>query len=173
MASLIKAGDKHAFREFYNLYATKIFSFSRSYLKSKSEAEELVQVVFVKLWEGRNEIKEYLSIRSYLYKITVNHIYNILKRRHFQVDQTDADPFSEKHDNTTLDQIYYSNLKESIDNLIEQLPEQRKIIFKLSRFEGLSHEQIATKLQLSVRTVESQVYKAIKILKENLKNDFL
>lgn len=172
LASRIKTGDKAAFRQFYNLYSKQIYGFALSYLKSKSEAEEIIQTVFVKIWETRNDIREGTSLKSYLYKITVNHIYNYLKYK--KVRSSSANELrSSDSDNSTLEKIYYNNLEENIQLLIEQLPEQRKVIFKLSRLEGLSHEEIARRLQISVRTVESQVYKALKFLKENLKEELL
>jgi RNA polymerase sigma-70 factor (family 1) len=172
LASQIKNGNSEAFKLFYNLYKHKIFNFAYHYLKSASDAEETVQVVFVKLWEGRKEIKEHLSIRSYLFKITINHIYNNLKRKQTHLSYKDSELLKDGFDHSTQDNIYYDNLKENLDSWISQLPEQRRIIFKMSRIDGMSHDEIAKQLQLSVRTVESQVYKALKFLKSHLKDDF-
>ena len=174
LASKIKHGNKQAFREFYDLYKNKIYSFSYAYLKSKSESEEIVQIAFIKLWENRDLIKEHLSIKNYLYKITVNHIYNVLKEK--KVHGTDF--ITDENivflpDDSTENLILYLNLKEKIDQLVLLLPEQRRKIFELSRFGGLSHNEISERLDISVRTVESQVYKAIKFLKEHLKEELL
>lgn len=169
LASRIRDGDRFAFRQFYNLYSRKVFGFALSYLKSKSEAEEIIQAVFVKIWETRSGIQDNLSLKSYLYKITVNHIYNYLKYKKVRSGTIADGP--EEPDNSTLESIYFNSLVENVSNLVEQLPEQRKLIFKLSRQEGLSYEEIAGRLQISIRTVESQVYKALKYLKKHLKED--
>lgn len=171
LASGIKNGNTDAFRQFYEMYSRKIYCFSFSYLKSRSEAEEVVQAVFVKIWENRNSIDLSLSLQSYMYKITTNHIYNLFKNKNIHLKVSSESSFHETTDNSTQEQIYYNNLEENIHGLIEQLPEQRKVIFKLSRFHGLSHEEIASKLNLSVRTVESQIYKSLKYLKKNLNTD--
>ncbi|NJK96630.1 MAG: sigma-70 family RNA polymerase sigma factor [Bacteroidales bacterium] len=125
--------------------------------------------MFVKTWETRAAIQDNLSLKSYLYKITVNHIYNYFKYKKVRSGNLAEGP--EEHDNTTLENIYFNSLQESVNILIEKLPEQRKIIFRLSRHEGLPYEEIAARLQISVRTVENQVYKALKYLRKNLKND--
>jgi RNA polymerase sigma-70 factor (ECF subfamily) len=169
LASRIRDGDRFAFRQFYNLYSRKVYGFALTYLKSKSEAEEIIQAVFVKIWETRTSIQDNLSLKSYLYKITVNHIYNYIKFK--KVRSGNVADGQEEPDNTTLENIYFNSLQENVNNLIEQLPEQRKLIFKLSRQEGLSYDQIAAKMQISVRTVENQVYKALKYLKKHLKED--
>lgn len=169
LASRIRDGDRFAFRQFYNLNSRKVFGFALTYLKSRSEAEEIIQAVFVKIWETRSSIQDNLSLKSYLYKITVNHIYNYIKYKKIRSGSISIDP--EEPDNSTLDNIYFNSLQENVNSLIEQLPEQRKLIFKLSRQEGLSYDQIAAKLQISVRTVESQVYKALKYLRKHLKED--
>jgi RNA polymerase sigma-70 factor (ECF subfamily) len=171
-ASRIRTGDKIAFRHFYNLYSKKIYGFALSYLKSKSEAEEIIQTVFVKIWETRDDIRDGTSLKSYLYKITVNHIYNYLKYKKVRSTAA-ADLLASDSDNSTLEKIYYNNLEENIHLIIEQLPEQRRVIFKLSRLEGLPHDEIAKRMQISVRTVESQIYKALKFLKKNLNEELL
>jgi RNA polymerase sigma-70 factor (ECF subfamily) len=79
----------------------------------------------------------------------------------------------EINDNSTLESIHFNNLKENIDVLIEKLPAQRRVIFELSRKQGLSHEEIARKMKISVRTVENQIYKALKYLKANLGQELL
>ena len=174
LASQIRSGNKDAFRQFYDLYSKKIYGFAFSYLKSKSEAEEVIQAVFVKIWETRSEINDDLSLGSYLYKITINHIYNIFKYKKVRAKAADNHLYHTKEsDNSTIENIYYNNLQEIFNELIEQLPEQRKIVFKLSRIQGLPHEDIAKKLQISVRTVESHIFKALKFMKKNLKEDLL
>ncbi|HEX3007757.1 MAG TPA: RNA polymerase sigma-70 factor [Bacteroidales bacterium] len=172
LSSQIREGNKDAFRILYDLYSRKIYGFALNYLKSQSEAEEVVQVVFVKIWENRGDIRDDLSLQSYLYKVTINHIYNLFKfKRIRDIDENFV--LAEKSDYSTLEKIQFDNLSENINKLIDQLPEQRRVIFKLSRMRGLSHDEIAKKLNISIRTVESQIYKALKFLKKHLGEELM
>jgi RNA polymerase sigma-70 factor (ECF subfamily) len=172
-ASQIRNGNPDAFRHFYFLYARKIYGFAYSYLKSRSEAEEVTQAVFVRIWENRSEIRDDLSLEGYLYKSTINHIYNLFKFKKIRAGNGYEPVHHEINDNSTLESIHFNNQKENIDVLIENLPAQRRVIFELSRKQGLSHEEIARKMKISVRTVENQIYKALKYLKANLGQELL
>lgn len=168
----LKTGDKSAFEEIFNLYKAKLYFFSLSYLHSKTEAEDVVQKVFIGLWEHREKLNESLPVKGYLYKATINHIYNYFKhqsirRKHMEqtiIHQIDGDDSAQK----TID---YNELTKSIDNLIARLPQKQQEIFKLSRWEGLSHHQISQQLGLSVRSVENHIYRILKYIKENIKEE--
>ena len=150
----------------------KLYYFSFNYLKIKEEAEEIVQTVFINLWEHRKSLDDSLSIKSYLYKSTTNAVYNQLKRdalRNKWAKQKLLKP--EPASNETFEQIYYHDLEQTIDQIIAKLPPQQRKIYILSRIEGLSYEEISKQLDLSVRTVENQMYRALKVIKEQLATD--
>ena len=166
--------DDHvdSFELLYHRYMRKLYYFSFNYLKIKEEAEEIVQTVFINLWEHRKSLDDSLSIKSYLYKSTTNAIYNQLKRnalRNKWVEQKLLKP--EPTSNETFEQIYYHDLEQTIDQIIAKLPPQQRKIYILSRIEGLSYEEISKQLDLSVRTVENQMYRALKVIKEQLATD--
>lgn len=166
--------DDHvdSFELLYHRYMRKLYYFSFNYLKIKEEAEEIVQTVFINLWEHRKSLDDSLSIKSYLYKSTTNAIYNQLKRnalRNKWVEQKLLKP--EPASNETFEQIYYHDLEQTIDQIIAKLPPQQRKIYILSRIEGLSYEEISKQLDLSVRTVENQMYRALKVIKEQLATD--
>lgn len=166
----LKHGDKKAFEAIFNKYNSKLYFYALGYLQSKEEAEEVVQNAFVSLWEYRQMLNELLSLKNFLYKCVVNHIYNHLKHEavhkkylaHTLSVQDEADEQME-------DEILHNDLQRNLNSLIEYLPPQQQVIFKMSRIEGLSHSEIAQKLGLSIRSVENQVYRALKFIKENLK----
>lgn len=169
----LKNDSQTAFAELFNRYKKKLYYFALSYLNDNAEAEEVVQSVFVRLWENRSSLNETMSIKNFIYKSTINACYNFLKKKavRSRYFENELIAFSEA-ENRSYDEIFYKDLKRQIDNIISSLPPQQQQIFQLSRFEGLSHNDIAAKLNLSIRTVENQIYRALKVIKDNLKVEY-
>jgi RNA polymerase sigma-70 factor (ECF subfamily) len=169
----LKNDNQAVFGELFNRYKKKLYYFALSYLNDNVEAEEVVQSVFVRLWESRSTLNETMSVKNFIYKSTVNACYNFLRKKAVRnrYIENEVITFNENEDRS-YDEIFYKDLKRQIDNIIASLPPQQQQIFQLSRFEGLSHADIATRLSLSVRTVENQIYRALKIIKDNLKVEF-
>ena len=170
LASRIRNDSFDAFELLYHRYKKKLYFFSLRYLEDKSDAEEIVQLVFISVWEHRKTLDYTKSVKNYIFKSAVNLIYNFLKkkairRRHLEQELQKPEGSA----NQTYDQIFYKDLEKRIDAIISSLPPQQQRIFNFSRFEGLSHEEIAKKLELSVRTVENQIYRVKKVIKEHLK----
>lgn len=132
------------------------------------------QDVFFKLWRQQDRLDESQNIKAYIFKIAVNLIYDQLRKR--KLDKLVSEPDSmgaSDLDDTTWNTLRFNELQTQIDTLIAQLPEQRKLIFTMSRIEGLSHDEIAQKLGLSVRTVENQIYRALAFLKQHIDSKYL
>lgn len=164
---LVKAlskGEIKAFNELFQLYGQRIFRFANGYLKSVTDAEELVQEVFMKVWEKRGELKENLSFKSYIFTIAFNII-----RKHFLKKALDnkflEQQVSNDTDLNTIQNIDYQSTKNLLDNLIEQLPPRRKAVFIKSRIEGLTIKEIAKELGTSPKTVENQLSEAVKFIR--------
>lgn len=174
LVSEIIQGDAKAFQLIYEKYCPQLINFAASYLPDISDAEEIIQTVFVELWENRQQLDPQRFAKNYLYKITVNKVFNHLKRKVIErkylqyVDALEMNTFNEAEK-----KIYHEELDAILQQLLEKLPEQQRKIFYLSRWEGLSHKEIAEQLQISVRTVENQVYRAVKYIRENIKPDHL
>ncbi|RIH64200.1 RNA polymerase sigma-70 factor [Mariniphaga sediminis] len=170
----IKSDDIGAFKSLYDLYSRQLLNFILQYLKETGEAEEILQDVFLSVWESRKSLQVDKSVKSYLFRIAVNKVYNHLKRRvverKYQYYLSNNEHTSE---NNIEDKIYFSELKETIDQILGQLPVQQRRIFRLSRLEGMSHDEIAKKFNISVRTVENQIYRAGKFVKSKLNGDSL
>jgi RNA polymerase sigma-70 factor (ECF subfamily) len=136
------------------------------------EAEELVQSVFINIWEHRKSLDETMSVKNYIYRSAVNYIYNYLKKKAIRARFVEIELQKGKlQSNQAYDQIFFHDLETSIISIVKTLPPQQRKIFQLSRLEGLSHEEIAKNLDLSVRTVENQVYRTLKVIKSKLKGE--
>lgn len=163
-----------AFKELFNLYAPKIYNFGMSYLKTVHDSEELVQDVFVKLWNQYEFLDESRNIKSYIFKIAVNLIYDQLRKRKLDKLSVELTTFgADGLDETTWNTLTFKELQSQIDSLIAQMPDQRRLVFTMSRIEGLSYEEIAKKLNISIRTVENQVYRSLTFLKLHINSRYL
>lgn len=174
-SELVKAlskGEIKAFNELFQIYGNRIFRFALGYLKSEPDAEELVQDVFMKIWEKRSELKENLSFKAYIFTIAFNII-----RKHFVKKALTTKYFEqqviEDIDLTTIQNIDFQSTKKAIDHLVDQLPPRRKEVFIKSRYEGCSIKEIAEELGTSPKTVENQLGEALKFIREHLCKDDL
>jgi RNA polymerase sigma-70 factor (ECF subfamily) len=172
LVSRIRNDSLEAFELLYNRYSKKLYYFSLRYLEDNVDAEEIVQVVFISVWEHRKTLDETRSIKNYIFKSTANNIYNYLKKKAIRQKYVDYElQKPERSVNQTYDLIFYKELEKKIDTIVSSLPPQQQKIFNLSRSNGLSHEEIAKKLKLSIRTVENQIYRVIKVIKEHMKSE--
>ncbi len=165
----IKEGSKETFHLLFDKFGPKIYSFALAYLKNKSDAEELLQEVFLKLWEVRASLDCSKNLKSFLYKICINLIYDSIRRKNLEQVYLE---YSGRNEILTADntwhEIIYNDMLDKLQQLIITMPEQRQRIFRLSKEEGFSNEEIAAKLNLSKRTVENQLYRAVSFLKEKI-----
>ncbi len=170
----LRQGDVKSFELIFNKYKEKLYYFVLGYVHSPQETEEILQNLFIALWENRQNLNEDQSVKSYLYKAVINKVYNYFKHEAVQKKYFEhlSRQFRDEEDQL-LKALYYDELKDSIKSLVESLPERQRLIFRLSRNLGLSHQEIADYLGLSVRSIENQVYRALKCLKENLGEEHL
>ncbi len=167
--SRVQKGDVKAFETLYAHYFDALFGYCMKFLNNEEDSEEIIQNLFLKIWEGRHKFYVGDSFKSFLFKIAVNDIYNFLKHKKHEANyrnyfEYSAKPFS----NSTEEKVFYNELEQQIDTLIAQLPEQRRKIFILNRKEGHSTQDIAKEMNLSKRTVENQLFRAIKFLRDKL-----
>ena len=177
---LLKQGSKDAFTALYKQYWKQVYNFSRLYLTSADAAEEVVQEVFIKIWETREFLREWAGMspgkflreddhfKGLLFIITRNLIFN-RHRKNVNEDfykVTVLAALEEPYD--VEEEIDAHNLQEYIDRLIDELPPRRREIFNLSRKEQKSYKEIAILLNISEKTVENQISEALKYLKKNI-----
>jgi len=139
-------------------------------LKEREEAEEIVQEVFVKIWERRHSIDVKSSLRNYLYSAVRNACFNHLKHQSVERNYANEKKNEPDEHNMVEENLIGSELGILIHQVIEQLPEKRREIFELSRFEGLKYNEIAERLNISIKTVEAQMGQALKYLKSHLRD---
>lgn len=168
LARSVRLGSKEGFRMLYERYGGKIHAFSYSYLKSEHDAEELVQDVFLKIWDKRDTLDETANIRSFIYKIAVNSIYDFIRRKNVERAFSDFSASTKSFSDETWQDVVFHDMVSQIEGLVQKMPDQRRQIFRLSKEQGFSNEEIAAKLNLSKRTVENQLYRATAFLKQNL-----
>lgn len=166
----LSKGNILAFNTLFREYGKRLYRFAFGYLKSEDEAEELVQEVFTIIWEKRADLKEELSFKAYLFTIAFNII-----RKHFRTKAQLSEFFKtgagDDLDMQTSQKINYDSLYQYITELVNQLPEKRRIIFEKSRFEGLSIKEIAEEFKISHKTVENQLTEALKFIRTNLNKE--
>ena len=168
----IKRDEKDAFQELFERYAPRIYSFSLSYLKNKNDAEELVQNVFLKIWEKRTLLDTNQNLKAFIFKVAVNTIYDFIRRKNIEHAFEDYARLNyNANENYTWHTVIFEEMKQNLFDLVSQLPEQQQKIFQLSKFDGLTNDEIAKKLKLSKRTVENHLYRALAFLKDHFKNE--
>jgi RNA polymerase sigma-70 factor, ECF subfamily len=142
-------------------------------VKDETDAEEIVQQVFYRLWEKKAHLQIQTSVTAYLYKAVYNASLNFLKHQKVKTNyQLYAVKNSQSTPTPAAEKIQLTELQNSLSKALNDLPPQCGLIFRMSRYDDLKYQQIATKLGLSVKTVENQMGKALKILREKLV-DFL
>ena len=165
----MQRGDKGALEILFKTYYASLCRFAAGILKDKEQAEDIVQEVFLKCWDKREQIHLTGAFKSYLFTAVRNHCFNALKlnERKFWMEESmeDDDRISV---NDTIDSIAAKGLDGKINRVIESLPDKCKLTFQLSRFEQMSYKEIAETMNVSVKTVENQMGKALSVLRASL-----
>jgi len=162
---MLEKGNKKAFTDFYIQYFKRLLIESDKYVKDIYVAEEIVQDVFLKIWERSADLTQIQSVKSYLYRSVINASINYVNRQrnlehHHQkiVDEFTEDQAEQLDEENELIILLFDE--------IEKLPPKCKDIFKMNRFERLKYREIALKLDVSERTVENHIANALKLLRE-------
>ncbi|MBN2166178.1 MAG: RNA polymerase sigma-70 factor [Marinilabiliaceae bacterium] len=155
----IQQDDKLAFFYLYNSYYKRLFGFILKFIKQELDTEEIVQEVFIKIWEERKNINTDSSFEGYLFTIAYNKTISLLRKRVSEQKYLRYLKSIQSPGIATdlMDEIYFSDLKEKVKDLIDELTPQQKIIYKLSREEGLPHKEIAERLNISENTVKKHI----------------
>lgn len=161
--------SEYEFEQVFKSHFKALHAYACTILKEEAQAEELVQQVFFKLWERKDQVHITQSVQAYLYRSVYHECLNYLKHQKVKkahqshtlyTSGAAVDPVSRD--------IAARELQKKIDEALRQLPEQCRTIFQMSRFEDLKYREIADKLNLSVKTVENQMGKALKIMRLQL-----
>ena len=170
----LRQGNVKAFDDLFNKYSPRIFNFSLKYLKSEEDAEEVVQEVFLYVWDKRDGLKPDSAFNAYIFTIA----YNIIKKQFNKKSRDnalkDALIYNFLQQENNLDKVIdYKFLLEKVELIIKALPARRKEIFVKRKYEGLSVKQIAEELEISPNTVENQLASAQRQILNELQKEKL
>lgn len=172
----LKKDDKNSFKLIFNNFYHQLCRLSIHYLEDEDEAKGVVQEAFVKLWEIRHELNPDSNLRNFLFTLVKNNCLNILNRRQILLKHHEKIRWMEMHyQYESLSRIgdnylEFNELKDKIDEAIRKLPEHCRVVFEMSRFEDLKNREIGEKLGVTQKTVEAHLTKALKILRNELKD---
>ena len=168
IASLRK-GDETAFEKVFKTHFNSLYNYAYTILKNESGAEEAVQQVFFKIWEKRESLPNETMLKAYLYRAVHNESLNAIKRQKVRTGyQMYAVSSMEQSTNNAAGKVSMGELQYELQKAMNDLPEQCRTIFQMSRFEDMKYKEIADELNISPKTVENQMGKALKILREKL-----
>ena len=172
LARISEGNDEKAFKQLFDLYAGRLFQFSKSFLKNKSLAEEVVSDVFFKVWLHRTSLTNRSNIKAYLFKATYNTTLNYLddvkRKKAVSLDDIEVDLGIDRICPET--DLINRELKSIIEKAIESLPPRCKLIYKMAKVEQMKYKEIAEVLDISVKTIDHQLTIAIKKIGEVIHN---
>jgi RNA polymerase sigma-70 factor, ECF subfamily len=170
LTQALASGDIKAFEMYFKAYYQPLCNYAYTFLQDREESEEIVQSIFVSVWEKRSSIHVRTSAKSYMYAMVRNACLNVIKHEKIKQKYAGeelalASPGYESVSQT----ISSGELEGKIQQAMQKLPEQCRLVFKLSRFEELKYSEIAEQLDISIKTVENHMGKALKIMREQLR----
>jgi RNA polymerase sigma-70 factor (ECF subfamily) len=169
LLAMVAKGDRRAFRQIYSSHLANLYHFIFLFTKSKEVTEDILQEIFIKIWENRERLPEVGSLKNYLFRSAKNKLLDNI--RHLQVRQR---VFSEIRktkrisENATRDENVYREYYYLVQQAIEKLPPKRKLIFQLNIENGFSQDEIARELNISKSVVQKQIYKASYFVRQYL-----
>lgn len=166
--SINKADSAVLFEQSFKENFKRLHAYACTILNNEADAEEMVQQVFYKLWEKKEKLHEIDSIAAYLYRSVHNECMNLVKHQKVKDTHREHSTYLNTDNTNAVDNAEARELKERLHYAMQQLPEQCRTIFQMSRFEELKYREIADKLGLSIKTIENQMGKALKIMRKQL-----
>ena len=167
----LKAGDVTAFEMVFRTFYQPLCNYAYSFVQDRDAAEEIVQSTFLNVWEKGDNLVIHTGIKPYLYAMVRNASLNVIK--HEKIKQQHADlelAAADRSIESVTHTVMASEVEARIQVAMAKLPQQCRLVFKLSRFEELKYAEIAEHLDISVKTVENQMGKALRIMREELKD---
>jgi RNA polymerase sigma-70 factor, ECF subfamily len=166
----LKAGDITAFEMLFRTYYQPLCNYAYTFVQDRDEAEEIVQATFLQVWEKRETLEIRTAVKPYLFAMVRNACLNVIKHEKIKQQHVAVEmAMGERAVESVARTVMASELETRIYKAMETLPEQCRLVFKLSRFEELKYAEIAAQLNISIKTVENHMGKALKIMREQLK----
>ncbi|GAF02000.1 RNA polymerase sigma-70 factor [Saccharicrinis fermentans] len=161
--------NEKSLRELFNYYYPRLYNFSKSFIKIEDSIDDILQDVFIKIWQNRKHITRTDTFNAYIFTITKNLLLNELRRclnhKHLKDELYEL---STAHEYSFLETTTYADLELLVNEVVDELPDRQKQIFIMSRSKGMSNKEIAKKLNISTKTVEYHITLSIKYLKQKM-----
>lgn len=165
---LLLSGDESTFESVYKHFLKPLHSYAITILRDEEAAKGTVQNIFLKLWERKHTLNFNGSIKAYLYSAVYHECLNYIRHEKVKLNHQDHLVYTMKNTEEQDKGIEFSDLKDKLQQVLNNLPEKCRTVFQLSRFEELKYREIADQMGISVKTVEAQMGKALKILRHEL-----
>lgn len=167
----IKADNMFAFDILYKKYSRRLYKFGFSIIKSQEETENLIQDVFLCLWENRHKVEKDSSVKSYVFTIAYNSAISIIRKKAKESQFIEyLNSLQETNEEPINVELEYKELANKLDEIINALPQRQKEVYLLHRVEGLKYSEIAERLNISVNTIENHMSRALKTIREKIGN---
>lgn len=174
MLRRIAEGDMAAYKDIYNLYRHKLYSYLLHLTRSHEMTEDVVQDVFLKIWEDRKKLAQVDHFNAYFQVMIKNRSFNLLKRMAMEAGiLEDIKMIDQAGVAKEGDQIVYNELQRKLSRLVSELPEQQRIVYHMSREQGMKPDEIASQLNISVNTVKTHLSRGLNYLRKSLEGDLL
>jgi len=164
----IASGDIKSFERLFLLYQPKLIFFLKGFLHSEEISRDMAQDIFLSLWMNRERLAEVQSFSSYLFRIARYNVYNYFDRLFIQEKYTVEQVRQMNEGYSVEEDLFLKELEARIESAVDQMPPQRQRIFRMSRYEGLSNDEISKQLNISKRTVENHLTAALADLRKVL-----
>lgn len=163
---LLAQGNEQAFRKMFDGYSNKLFNYAFRITDNEELAEEIIMDTFLKIWINRADLTSINRFDSYLYTIVRNRAFNAIKRRaHEAVILKDLSLSKSEYEDCTEETVIYNDYRHLLHQAVNQLPPQQRLVYTLSREEGLKYDEIALQTNLSKNTVKAHLKKAVSTLR--------
>jgi len=164
----LSQGNELAFTKLYNEYKNVVFSTALKITKSRMLAEEVVQDVFLKIWQNHENLAEITNIENYLFIISRNHIFDMIKKIARDTSLVVDSNYKSTSTNDTEDAIKDDQYNIILNQIVDQLPPQQQKIYKMAKWDGLSHQKIGEDLGISTETVKKHMAQALKFVRTKI-----
>ena len=165
----LKQGERHAFDKIFNTYWQPLYKSAFNVLKDKKICEEIVQDIFIGIWKNRNNLEIKVSLEKYLFSSVRYQVFNQFRKNQKNLR---AELFENLDQRCTYEnpesEVLYKELVQKVDSVVEELPEKCRLVYKMSREEQLSHKEISSRLNISPKTVENHITKALFVLRASM-----
>lgn len=162
----LRNGDESALTELYNKFWQSLFVSSYNILKDKELCEDIIQDIFMNIWHNREKLEINISLKGYMYACARYQVFNQFKKNKDKIHVELFEDLDKRFQYSTPEtQLMHEELLEQINSIVEALPEKCQLVYKLSREEQLSHKEIAERLDISTKTVENHITKALHVIR--------